>query len=127
VVGGLAGGSQSQSDSRSSENLCSIDLVIRIDDPQFPLHYVNFWDFPSPGIPRDAPDVKELLGTANRFHALIKTVIEDTSASKLDGQIQDDLSGKLERLWELHQKGVLTRSEFDAQKSAILGGYALGR
>lgn len=120
VIGGLGAGSETRSAAQSSENLCSIDIVIRTDDPQTPLHHVNFWDLPEPGISRHAPYVKELLDTAYRFQALLKKIIEDTDASA--SQMGQDSSVKLDRLWQLHQQGALTKSEFETQKRAILGG-----
>ena len=63
-----------------------------------------------------------LLGlVASWVIALIVTLVIPDTGTAPELSTYDDLAGRLERLADLHDQGVLTDEEFEAQKARLLG------
>lgn len=119
LVGGLSGSSRTKGRSTETRFIKSVTLTVRVKDRANPLRRIDFMSAFS-GKPT-SPGVVEATQKVAHYHALLSQIIADNEAATDRSRGDDgDVGAQIDRLWSLHEKGALTREEYDAQKAKLL-------
>ncbi len=118
LVGGISGSK------RKKNYINELSLNILVDHPSAPVHRIAFFHSPGSGVSTSSVKLKEPARLMEHFHALLSNAVRSDHRETFALQPQLATSGnpehRIAKLWELHQAGAITESEFTSQKLAIL-------
>ena len=130
IIGSLTAGSKTTGKSVAKTLVKSITLVVRVRSKTSPVRRVDLIPFakgrtlsPNHGI------IVETSKKAAHYRALLTQIIEEQATPTTNPRSAPNGSGvadQLDRLWTLHEKGALSRAEYNDQKAKVLasGGVA---
>ncbi len=116
VIGGLSG-------SKTATNTINrISLKITVDSIDRPIYEIIFFKAPDD---KNVAFSEGLFSEVNTFVAHLEKAIRIADESKQatipQSKEPETLAGKIAELWKLKEAGALTKKEFDAQKTRLMG------
>lgn len=125
IIGGLSG------KTKTSDSINRIDLLLTINRKDNPTHYINLLDSKrcDTKIGKDHIFYKSSIQRARKLHSLIELLIKKADKEDIKKHKNFENNKKLERvsiadelqkLADLRDKGILTKEEFQKEKSKLL-------